>query len=106
MITSSFLKPQEGVRPPIYFTQMEQEVYVKAGILESEIEAQLLDSVLNERNIPHHIQSYHDTAYDGLFQTQRGWGHVSCPISWSEEIGTILSEIRESAEQGARPITA
>jgi hypothetical protein len=37
---------------------MEQEVYVKVDILENEIEAQLLDSILNERNIPHHIQSY------------------------------------------------
>jgi hypothetical protein len=48
---------------------MEQEVYVKVDILENEIEAQLLDSILNERNIPHHIQSYYDTAFDGLFQT-------------------------------------
>ena len=84
---------------------MKQEVYVRIAILESEIEAQLLDSILNERNIPHHIQSYHDTAYDGLFQPQRGWGHVSCPRLWSEEIGTILSEIRQAAEHGEQPIT-
>jgi len=77
---------------------MEQEAYVKVDILESEIEAQLLDSILNERNIPHHIQPYHDTAYDGLFQTHKGWGQVSCPRLWSEEIGLILSEIRQSAE--------
>ena len=60
-----------------YEVTMEQEVYVKVGILESGIEAQLLDSILDERNIPHHIQSYHDTAYDGLFQTQKGWGRDS-----------------------------
>ncbi|MBA3017542.1 MAG: hypothetical protein FP811_05245 [Desulfobacteraceae bacterium] len=78
---------------------MKQEAYVKVDILESEIEAQLLGSILNERNIPHHIRSYHDTAYDGLFQTQKGWGVVSCPGLWSEEIGLILSEIRQSAEQ-------
>jgi len=79
---------------------MEQEVYVKVDILENEIEAQLLDSILNERNIPHHIQSYYDTAFDGLFQTQKGWGYVSCPRLWSEEIEIILFEIRQSAEQG------
>ncbi len=75
---------------------MEYEAYIKVDILESEIEAQLLDSILNERSIPHHIRSYHDTAYNGLFQTQKGWGHVSCPSSWSEEIRAILSEIRKS----------
>ena len=73
---------------------MEQETYVKVDILESEIEAQLLDSILNERNIPHHIQSYHDTAYDGLFQAQKGWGQISAPASSSEEIKEILSDIR------------
>jgi hypothetical protein len=51
-------------RGGIVITTMEQEVYVKVDILENEIEAQLLDSILNERNIPHHIQSYYDTAFD------------------------------------------
>jgi hypothetical protein len=75
---------------------MEQEAYTKVDTLENEIEAQLLGSILNERSIPHHIESYYDTAYDGLFQTQKGWGHVSCPGSWSEEIRAILSEIRKA----------
>jgi len=76
---------------------MEKDAYIKVDILESEIEAQLLDSILNERSIPHRIQSYQDTAYNGLFQTQKGWGHVSCPRYWSEEIGAILSEIRKAS---------
>ena len=76
---------------------VEHEAYIKVDILENEIEAQLLDSILNERCIPHHIESYHDTAYNGLFQSHKGWGHVSCPSSWSEEIRAILYEIRKSA---------
>ena len=75
---------------------MKKEVYMKLDILESQIEAQLLGSILNERRIPHHIESYHDTAYDGLFQTQKGWGYISCPVSWSEEIRGILAEIRKA----------
>jgi hypothetical protein len=75
---------------------MDHETYTKVDILESEIEAQLLDSILNERSIPHRIQSYQDTAYNGLFQAQKGWGHVSCPRYWSEEVGAILSEIRKA----------
>ncbi len=74
---------------------MDQGVYIKVDILESEIEAQLLDSILNERSIPHRIQSYQDTAYNGLFQAQKGWGHISCPYCWSEEIAAILSQIRK-----------
>jgi outer membrane protein assembly factor BamE (lipoprotein component of BamABCDE complex) len=71
------------------------ENYVKAAVLENEIEAQLLDSVLTERGIPHIMRSYHDTAYDGLFQTQKGWGHVGAPEPFVQEILDILKELRK-----------
>ena len=69
--------------------------YTKIDLLESQIEAQLLESILKERGIPHGITSYHDTAYNGLFQALKGWGHVSSPPSWHEEIRMILAEIRK-----------
>ena len=68
--------------------------FVKVSVLDNEIEAQLLDSILDEREIPHLMVSYHDTAYDGLFQTQKGWGHVSSPSSFKQEILEILHELR------------
>ncbi|MFH1123907.1 MAG: hypothetical protein V1758_09655, partial [Pseudomonadota bacterium] len=64
-------------------------------------EAQLLDSVLTERDIPHRMRSYHDTAYDGLFQTQKGWGIVSAPSAFHQEILEILSDLRETAPDPA-----
>jgi hypothetical protein len=75
------------------------EDYVRAAFLENEIEAQLLDSILTQRDIPHRIRSYHDTAYDGLFQTQLGWGYVSSPLAYQEEIDEILSDLRKEASR-------
>jgi hypothetical protein len=72
------------------------EEYKKVAILENEFEAQLLESVLSERNIPHLLRSYHDTAFDGLFQTQKGWGYVSAPQGYQDEIKQTLSELRKS----------
>jgi hypothetical protein len=72
--------------------------YVKVSVLDNEIEAQLLDSILEEREIPHLMVSYHDTAYDGLFQTQKGWGHVSAPTSFKQEILEILNAVRRDAQ--------
>ena len=72
--------------------------YQKVTVLDNEIEAQLLDSILEEREIPHLMISYHDTAYDGLFQTQKGWGHVSSPSSFRQEILEILDEVRRGAQ--------
>ena len=71
--------------------------YVKVIVLDNEIEAQLLDSILAEREIPHLMVSYHDTAYDGLYQTQKGWGHVSAPEPFKQEILEILDEVRQGA---------
>jgi hypothetical protein len=72
--------------------------YVKVIVLDNEIEAQLLDSILSERDIPHLMVSYHDTAYDGLFQTQKGWGHVSAPARFKQEILEILADVRRHAQ--------
>jgi len=73
------------------------EEYKKTATLENEIESRLLDSILNERNIPHRITSYHDTAYDGLYQTQKGWGYISAPECYIKEIQEIISSLREES---------
>lgn len=75
--------------------------YIKIGILENEIEARLLASILAERHIPHELRSYYDTAYDGLFQTQKGWGDVCAPEAHREAILEILGDLR--AEAAHRP---
>jgi hypothetical protein len=80
------------------------EGYVKVATLDNEIEALLLESVLEERGTPYVLRSYHDTAYDGLFQTQKGWGVVTAPQEWREEILEIIDDLRkrgDAAEEGA-----
>jgi len=68
--------------------------YVRVAILESIIEAQLVESVLSERQIPHRIRSYHDTAYDGLFQAQKGWGEIRAPFPFKKQVLEVLEHIR------------
>ena len=79
------------------------EDYVKIAVLENEIEAQLLDSILNEREVPHIMRSYYDTAYDGLFQTQKGWGRVEAPDAFRVEIMEILSDLRRTKGSSEAP---
>ena len=67
--------------------------------LENEIFASLLSSVLEERDIPHIIRTYHDSAYDGLFAYQQGWGFVEAPEEYREEILAIYEEL----QQGQQP---
>jgi len=76
------------------------EEFKKVIVLENEIEARLLDSVLNERNIPHRIRSYHDSAYDGIFQAQKGWGVMLAPPEYEEEVLSIYQDL-PLGEKGA-----
>jgi hypothetical protein len=75
------------------------ERFEKIGTIRNEIEAICLREELEERGIPHAIQSYYDLAYDGLFQPARGWGHVSAPAERADEILAILEVIRQQAAQ-------
>ena len=43
---------------------------------ENAAEANAIKSLLEEQGIHAEIQSFHDTAYDGLFQSQYGWGVI------------------------------
>jgi hypothetical protein len=42
--------------------------FIKIAVLENAFEAQFLSSMLVQYDIPHRLRSYHDTAYDGLYQ--------------------------------------
>ena len=67
--------------------------YIKILVLDNEVQAQLLDSVLTERSIPHIMCSYYDSAYDGLFQRGKGWGHVEAPEKYRKEILDLFTEL-------------
>ena len=66
---------------------------VKILVFSNEIEAMLLKEILTEKQIPHIMRSYHDSAYDGLWQTQTSWGHIEAPEEHREEILQIYNEM-------------
>jgi hypothetical protein len=68
---------------------------IKILMFRNEIEAMLLDEILTEKQIPHLIRSYHDSAYDGLWQSQTGWGHLEAPEEFSEEILRTYNQMSE-----------
>ncbi len=68
---------------------------VKILTFKNEIEAMLLDEILNDKNVPHLLRSYHDSAYDGLWQTQSAWGHIEAPEEYRQEILDIYNSMAE-----------
>jgi len=72
----------------------ENQEYIHITPIENAIEAQLIGSILTDQAIPHRIRSFHDTAYDGLYQFQKGWGEIWAPEKYRTSILDILEKIR------------
>lgn len=81
-------------------TSGDNSKFVRITAIENAIEGQLISSVLTERDIPHQIQSFHDIAFDGLFQSQKGWGKLMAPPAFEEEILEIVSDLRSGPPPG------
>jgi hypothetical protein len=66
---------------------------VKILTLRSEAEAMLLSGLLEQSNIPHMLKSFHDSAYDGVWQTDTSWGTLFADAENKEEILKIYREM-------------
>ncbi|MBN2013271.1 hypothetical protein JW960_28330 [candidate division KSB1 bacterium] len=73
--------------------------FKKILILRNEVEASIMDAHLTEQNIPFIIRSYHDSAYNGIFQFQKGWGHLESDEEYRETIETIYNDTIETADE-------
>ena len=70
----------------------------KVAVLHNEIEALLVERVLSDEQIPHVMRSYHDSAYDGIFQGPGDWGHVEAPLDLHPRVKEIIAEVRRQRE--------
>ncbi len=66
---------------------------------ENEAEANAIKSLLEEQGIHAEIQSFHDTAYDGLFQSQYGWGVIRVSEADLPEAKRIVEEWKHATPQ-------
>ena len=64
---------------------------------ENSAEAQALQSLLQQHGIPSQLVSFHDTAYDGLFQAQYGWGVIRVADSDVAEAEKIVQTWKDAA---------
>jgi len=79
--------------------------WVKAGVVENRFEGDRVSQALDEAKIPFLIKSFLDTAYDGLYIPQKGWGVVMVPGNFGEEAERIISEVKRSFNEEGRDET-
>ncbi len=74
-------------------------MWIKAGVVENRFEGDRISQSLKEAEVPFMIKSFHDTAYNGLYVPQKGWGMVLVPEDFAEDAERIISEVRKSFEE-------
>jgi hypothetical protein len=70
--------------------------WVKAGTVENRFEGDRISQALQEAGIPFLIKSFLDTAYDGLYIPQKGWGVVMVSEQNQEEVEKLISEVKKT----------
>jgi hypothetical protein len=70
--------------------------WVKAGTVENRFEGDRISQVLQEAGIPFLIKSFLDTAYDGLYIPQKGWGVVLVSEKDREEAEKLIGEVKKT----------
>jgi len=70
--------------------------WVKAGTVENRFEGDRISQALQEAGIPFLIKSFLDTAYDGLYIPQKGWGVVMVSEKDREEAEKLIGEVKKT----------
>lgn len=70
--------------------------WVKAGTIENRFEGDRISQALQQAGIRFFIKSFMDTAYDGLYILQKGWGVVMVSKRNKEEAEGLISEIKNT----------
>jgi hypothetical protein len=69
--------------------------------LANRFEADLLLDALNQEAIPAFLRTFEETAYDGLFVCQRGWGWLMVPEELSAQAIAIIAPLLENLKSSA-----
>jgi len=73
---------------------------VKVFTLKNQFEADIIKGELEKEGIPVLIRSFKDTAYDGIYIPQKGWGEVRVPEKDKEGATEIIDTLEKSFEEG------
>jgi len=80
-----------------------------AAVLGGPVEVQVLTHLLKEDGIPHHVRPFRETAFDGIFEPQKGHAELLVPEEMIERARALLESVRagegldEASVEGADP---
>ncbi len=70
--------------------RLRREEFVPVRVAENAFEADRIKGALEQEGITVLLRTFEDTAYDGIFVSQKGWGYVEVPRSELERAEGIV----------------
>ena len=86
-------------------SSFDQSDMVRIHTVENRFEADLLMQALSEECIPAMLRRFEETAYDGLFITQMGWGAILVPGDYEGEARRLIKNVLESISESAADVS-
>ena len=83
----------------------EQRDLVRVHTVENRFEADLLMQALHQEGIAVLLRRFEETAYDGLFVAQMGWGAIFVPADFEEAARGLIGRILDRVEEEDIPPT-
>ncbi len=72
---------------------LSREEFVPVKVAENAFEADRIREALEQEGIPVLVRTFQDTAYDGIYVAQKGWGYVEVPEPEKARAEKIVAEI-------------
>jgi hypothetical protein len=86
-------------------TSFDQSDMVRIHTVENRFEADLLMQALSEEYIPSMLRRFEETAYDGLFVTQMGWGAILVPGDYEAEARSLIESVLENISESPADVS-
>lgn len=71
---------------------LSQEDFVSVKVAGNSFEADRIRAALEQEGIPVLVRTFLDTAYDGIYVAQKGWGYVKVPKTERDRAERIVQE--------------
>lgn len=80
--------------------------YQKLRTVQNRFEAELLSEALEQSGIDFYLRTFEDTAYDGLFVAQEGWGVIWVASADLQIAADILKAFDQAYHSGREEETS
>ncbi len=76
--------------------RLTKDAFVPVKVAESAFEADRFKAGLEQEGFTVLVRTFHDTAYDGIYEAQKGWGYVEVPEEDRERAERVVAELEQA----------